>query len=277
MHYFEKFDIKVFDKFIDKFAERYVKQRSELYASINEDQLKQLESINCGFDIKDLIKIIRQNSVAIDPWREKGEKPPVLNDIYRSDLGELLTTYYFEERISEDRRFLIPFKNITYRERYDLPGRGIDAIGYRMDGSKINLLIGEAKVSSQKVNPPHVVDKTDDSIYNTQKSHHDNSAMVLQRLTDYLHRLPVSTHFCALAGVVLLMNKGDSQKYDITYGCGLVRDYRCVDESKDFGKMKSAAHEFEPGRIDFTIFSFTEKTIDETVDLFYQKVKELAK
>ena len=40
--------------------------------------------------------------------------------------------------------------------------------------------------------------------------------------------------------------------------------------------MKTLAHEFEPGIIDFVIFSFTEKNIDETVELFYQKVKELA-
>mgnify|MGYP001511685893 CR=1 FL=1 len=33
--------------------------------------------------------------------------------------------------------------------------------------------------------------------------------------------------------------------------------------------------QFEPGLVDFAIFSFTEKTIDETVDLFYQKVKEM--
>ena len=73
------------------------------------------------------------------------------------------------------------------------------------------------------------------------------------------------------------MTKGNSDKYEITYGCGLVRDFNCVDESKDFGKMKSLVHEFEPGNVEFVIFSFTEKTIDETVELFYQKVKELTK
>ena len=46
-----------------------------------------------------------------------------------------------------------------------------------------------------------------------------------------------------------------------------------MNEAKDFGKMQSLAHEFEPGLVDFAIFSFTEKTIDETVDLFYQKSK----
>ena len=275
MHHFDKFDIRVYDKFIEKFADRYIKQRSELFGGINEELLGLVESADCGFDLNYLLRIVKQNSVTSDPKREKGENPSAFKDIFRSDLGELLTTYYFEEKISEDRRFLIPIKNITYRERFDLPGRGFDAIGYRNETDKVNILIGEAKVSSQKVNPPHVVDKNDDSIYKSQKSHHDDTGMVLQRLTDYLRRLPYNNHFLVIAGVVINMKQGNTDKYDITYGCGLVRDYKCVDETKDFGKMRSLSHEFELGMVDFAIFSFTEKTIDETVDLFYQKVKEM--
>lgn len=275
VNHFDKIDIRVFDRFIEKFADRYIRQRSELFDGISEDVLEQAESTECGFDLSSLLKVIRQNSVAPDLKRDNGGKPLAFKDIYRSDLGELLTTYYFEEKISEDRRFLIPIKNISYRERFDLPGRGFDAIGYRTEPDKVNVLIGEAKVSSQKENPPHVVDKNDDSIYMSQKSHHDNTGMVLQRLTDYLRRLPSNNHFLVIAGVVINMEKRNTDRYDITYGCGLVRDSQCVDETKDFGKMQSLSHEFEPGMIDFAIFSFTEKTIDETVELFYQKVKEM--
>ena len=276
MNHFDKFDIRVFEKFIEKFADRYIKQRSELFCGISEELLEQAEAVECGFDIGSLLKIVRQNSVASDPQRDAGGKPVAFKDIYRSDLGELLTTYYFEEKISEERRFLIPLKNISYRERPDMPGRGFDAIGYRTELDKVNVLIGEAKVSSQKENPPHVVDKSEDSIYMSQKSHHDNTGMVLQRLTDYLRRLPSNNnHFLVIAGVVINMKMRNTDRYDITYGCGLVRDYQCVDETKDFGKMRSLSHEFEPGIVDFVIFSFTEKTIDETVELFYQKVKEM--
>ncbi len=275
MNHFDKLDIRIFDRFIDKFADRYIRQRSELSSGISEELLNQAESVGCDFDLYALLKIIRQNSVAIDPAREIGDKPLVFKDIYRSDLGELLMTYYFEEKIEESRRFLIPIKNISYRERFDLPGRGFDAIGYRECGNKVNILIGEAKVSSQNVNPPNVVDVNDDSIYKSQKMHHDESNIVIQRLTDYLRRISSSKHFAVIAGVVINMQAGNIDKYDITYGCGLVRDYKCVDETKDFGKMQSSAHEFAPGSIDFAIFSFTEKTIDETVELFYQKVQEM--
>lgn len=278
MNYFDKIDVRVFDKFIEKFAARYIEQRTKMSSAISNESLTLAKSLDCEFDVDNLLEIIKRNSTAKDFDREAGKQPEVLKDIYRSDLGELLTTYYFEEKVEENRRFLIPLKNITYRERYDMPGRGIDAIGYRMDKSKTNILIGEAKVSAQKSNPPSVVDANKYSIYQTQKTYHDNEEIVVQRLSDYVRRLSASSeHFIAIAGVVINMTKGNTDKYEITYGCGLVRDFNCVDESKDFGKMKSLVNEFKPGNVEFVIFSFTEKTIDETVELFYQKVKELTK
>ena len=276
MNHFDKIDVRVFDKFIEKFAARYIEQRTKMSSAISNESLTLAKSLDCEFDVDNLLEIIKRNSTAKDFDREAGKQPEVLKDIYRSDLGELLTTYYFEEKVEENRRFMIPLKNITYRERYDMPGRGIDAIGYRMDKSKTNILIGEAKVSAQKSNPPSVVDANKDSIYQTQKTYHDNEEIVVQRLSDYVRRLSASSeHFIAIAGVVINMAKGNSDKYEVTYGCGLVRDFNCVDESKDFGKMKALDHEFKPGNVEFVIFSFTEKTIDETVELFYQKVKEL--
>ena len=153
-------------------------------SAITNESITLAKSLDCEFDVDNLLEIIKQNSTAKDFDREAGKQPEVLKDIYRSDLGELLTTYYFEEKVEENRRFLIPLKNITYRERYDMPGKGIDAIGYRMDKSKTNILIGEAKVSTQKSNPPSVVDANKDSIYQTQKTYHDNEEIVVQRLSD---------------------------------------------------------------------------------------------
>ena len=41
--------------------------------------------------------------------------------------------------------------------------------------------------------------------------------------------------------------------------------------------MNSHVEEFRPGEVDFAIFTFTEKTISEAVDLFYKKVRELTR
>lgn len=276
MNTFSKFDVRVFDKFIDKFAEKYIEQRKALSSVGIDEALKVSEGLGTGFDLSQIKTIVKQNAVYIDPIREKGGTPNPVNDIYRSDLGELLTTYYFEEKLDEGHRYIIPAKNISTRERYDMPGRGIDAIGYRIkeDGT-YELLIAEAKVSSQKQNPPAVVDQTDDSIYKTHKKYHDNSDTLKQRLIEFSKNLDAKDVIAIMFFVIDIENK--TNNCEITYGCGLVRDYTCVDETKDFGKMKSNANEFEPRNIHFAILSFTEETIDSTIDLFYKKVRELTK
>lgn len=273
---FKKIDVRVFDKFLDKFAEKYIEQRTALSSSVIEEALKVSEGLGTGFDLSQIKSIVKQNAVYIDPIREKGDTPDPVNDIYRSDLGELLTTYYFEEKLDDGQRYIIPVKNISTRERYDMPGRGIDAIGYRIkeDGT-YELLIAEAKVSGQKQNPPAVVDQTSDSIYKTHKKYHDNPDTLKQRLVEFSKNLDTKDVIAIMFFVISLENK--TNNCEITYGCGLVRDYTCVDETKDYGKMQSNANEFDPGNIHFAILSFTEETIDSTIDLFYKKVQELTK
>lgn len=271
---FTFFEVKVFDAFIKKFAERYVHQRSEM----NHDIIDRATSLDCGMDITALQRVIRKNSCFFDPERETGRVPSPLKDIFRSDLGEILTTYYFEEKLPEGERYVIPLKNISERERYDMPGRGIDAIGYRKeaDGS-YSILLSESKVSDEKKNPPQVVNSTSDSLYKTQKTHHDNLPLVLQRLTEYVRHLSTCESFIVLGCIIIWMEKGESEKFRFTYGCGLVRDTVCANKERDFGKMKSNTEEFRPGTVDFVIFSFTQKTISETVDLFYRKIMEIIK
>ena len=272
---FIKHDVPVIDSFIEKFARRYIEQRSQTNADIDTLSESQLFASH-GFDSSFLKDIISKNSVALDFKREQGEKPVVLRDIYRSDLGELLMTYYFEEKIEEGSRFIIPLKNITYRERDDMPGRGMDAIGYRVGENKIEILLGEAKVSAQKKNPPDVVHVTDDSIYKTQKIYKNNLDVVVRRLTDFSKRLNIKD--AEIIGLAILnIDAEKEENYSITFGCTLIRDYTCVDDKKDFGKMKSKQKEFEQDNIHFSILSFVEYDIEQTVQMFYEKVQELIK
>lgn len=273
MHVHQKTDVPVTDSFIQKFAERYLEQRSQTvfdYTTLNQGALFD----NLGFDTEVLRNIVKKNAVAVDKNRERGIQPLVLNDIYRSDLGELLMTYYFEEKLPDGERFIIPLKNITFRERADMPGRGLDAIGYKHSDGKIEILLGEAKVSEAKQSPPAVVDATDDSIYKTQKHHYNNLPVVIQRLSDFARRLN-GQDATMLGFAIVNMSLGMDNKYSITYGCTLIRDYECVNDQTDFGKMKTNAVEFEPGEVHFSVLSFQNKTIQETVGLFYEKVQEL--
>ena len=270
MFEFVKLDVKVFDKFIKKFSERYISERAE--TQVNLDSLDSSQLDDCGFNVEKLKQVIRKNAVAVDLKREQGLTPAILNDIYRSDLGELLMTYYFEEKIGEDKRFIIPLKNISSRELVQFPGRSLDAIGYRIDKGLFNILLGEAKVSEQKKTPPDVVHLTDDSIYKSQKKHHEDLPMVIQKLSDYCRKLGAED-FVTFACAVLYMETGQTDKYSLTFGCALIRDYTCCNGS-DFGKMQTNVSEFDPNDVHFVVLSFTQKTISETVDLFYKEVQK---
>ncbi len=270
-----KHDIKVMDSFIDKFARKYIEQRSQTNTDISSLSNSQMFKTS-GFDTSLLEGIITKNSVAHDFKREKGVKPKVLQDIYRSDLGELLMTYYFEDKLDESSRYVIPLKNITYRERDDMPGRGLDVIGYKTNDNKIDILLGEAKVSAEKKHPPAVVDKTNDSIYATQKKYNDDLDLIVRRLSDYCRRLDAKN--AEIVGLAILnIDSKKTEKYSITFGCTLIRDFTCVDSKNDFGKMKSNTTKFNPNKIHFSVLSFTEKEIEQTVQLFYEKVQELVK
>lgn len=274
-HKFAKEDVSVSDKFIIKFSEMYIKQRSQTrfsYDTIDESLLFQKH----GFDSTQLKKVITKNSVAQDLIREAGQiHKTVLTDIYRSDLGELLLTYYFEDKLPESERFIIPHKNITNRELAAQPGRGLDAVGYRIDNDRISLLVGEGKVSHQTKNPPDVVDYTKDSIFNTQTKFKNNKELLINRLSDYSRSL---TDEAAekIGLVLLLLDFGKESEFDLVFGCSLLRDVSCVKVNEDYGKFYTQQTDFDPHHITFCIMSL-DKNIKDTIDLFYDKVQELCK
>jgi hypothetical protein len=274
MHKYVKMDVKVIDSFIQKFANRYLEQRS-LTKSDYKDIGESASFRDIDFDTNKLRQIIMKNAIPIDKKREQGLKPAILNDIYRSDLGELLMTYYFEEKLPESERFVIPLKNITFRELAEQPGGGLDAIGYKYSDGVVEILLGEAKVSTDKKSPPAVVDSKSDSLYKTQLKHKNDIQTTIRRLTDYAKRLGAEEREILL-GATYCIELQLTDLFSITYGCTLIRDHSCVNETTDFGKLKSNKADFEPGSVHFSILSFSNKSMDETVDLFYQKVQELA-
>lgn len=271
MHTFFKDDLKVTPAFVEKFAQRYINQRTEKITDVASLTASVVFN-KTGFDTKALEKIINSNLVAIDQKRNKDKTPAIINDIYRSDLGEMLMTYYFEEKIIPDH-FNIPIKNISYRELADQPGRGLDALGYNEKNDRINLLFGEAKVSAEKKNPPQVVDVSGDSIYNTQLKYHSDKSKVLAKLSDAYKRMGYKDA-SVIGAAILAIEQDLDDIVTLTYGCVLIRDSSCVDYEKDYGKMKSEEANFNPNHIHFSILAF-DKTIEETVQLFYLKVQEL--
>lgn len=273
-HIFQKMDIKADDAFLKEFADMYVKQRTDSLTPVK-DLTMSFGFKSTDFDTSKLEEIIKRNVIAEDKKREAGETPSVLNDIYRSDLGELLLTYYFEEKIDTSLRFKIPAKNITTRELSHLPGRGMDAIGYRRKSDKINLLLGEAKVSESIDSPPSVVHTSSDSIFSTHSKHKDNKKETLKKLSEYYKRL-TSVDAVNIGFAIWAIENNIDEHYEITFGCVLIRDYSCLNAKTDYGKMKSEVKSFEPHNVHFGLLSFKDKKISDVVGLFYKEVYKIA-
>lgn len=269
-----KEEVEVSDAFIEKFAKRYIQQRSECQSNLNSIPINSLID-GLPFSTDFIQKVIEKNTVFVDIAREAGGVPPALQDIYRSDLGEMLLTYYFEEKIAAPERFHIPLKNITFRELAGLPGRGLDAIGYRIINDKVELLIGEAKVSTQKKNPPAVVHDADDSIWQTQVKFKNDRSLLVQRLSDYAKRLSAE-HVAPIMAAIVSMEYSLDDTFDIVFGCALIRDHDCMKVNEDFGVFYTRQTDFDPYQLSFCILNF-DKNIGDTVDLFYKKVRALCK
>ena len=268
-HIFKKIDLEITDTSIEYYARKYLELRSRIV--FNPDSLSDDPRFKgFGFSTEKIKEIIQTNTI---PRRESTEP---FRDIYRSDLGELLLTAYFDREYPEDgeEEYIIPLKNIWDRELNDLPGRGFDLVGYKeLNDEKLELLLGEGKVSEAKSNPPGVVHSSDDSIYHTQKRYLDDKEEIIRKLSNHVKKLgsedalPFNIIICAL-------ETGKDESYQIVYGCCLVRDNECVDGERDFGKLKSKKEEFEPGKVHFVMPTF-DNSIMDTVNRFHSIVQTL--
>lgn len=259
---FKDIDINTSEKkFVEYFAKEYIKLRSGKNHNITSNPIFN----NSGFDVSELQKTILKGSVKKSLQLNNGKLNP--KDLYRSELGEMLMTYYFEKKLEESERFVIPVKLIADKETAEMPSRGIDCIGFREEEDKIHLLLGEAKVSDEKKNPPQVVKQ----IYETQKILTEQEKLV-EKLSDFSKKIP-DTYYGKFITLIAFIVFGKTINYSITYGCTLVRDKDCVNINSDFGKMKTNQSEFDPHNIHFVIMCFKDQTIDDTVKNFFEEVQ----
>ncbi len=260
---FEVKNITVSDEYITNLANKYIELRSKFIVDEDHPIFK-----NLGFSTDALKEIIRQSS---KPIRVGDDKRKAYNDIYRSDLGELLLTIYFEEEQATEN-FILPLKNLWDRELVDLPGRGFDGIGYRTSLGKIELLLGEAKVSNED-STPQVVDSKEDSIFKTHLKNRTDKAYLERRIANYAKKL-TGDHAAVMHYVLFCLSTDNNTAFEVVYGCCLVRDSSCLNDPKDFGKLKTETDSFRPGKVQFAIYSY-DKNIEYVIDLFHSKIDAL--
>ena len=268
-NFYNSFDVDPTDAFCDQLAQRYVDLRSKVDFDYSE-----LDGMNpyagLTFSSDKIKAIIEKHSVS------KKRHPIKHLDVCRSDLGELLMLQVFDQDAGMDgsgqhSRFCIPVKNISIRERPDLPGRGLDILGYRYSGN-VELLLGEAKLSEEKNNPPAVVHTSKDSLYKAHKMHIADKSELMAKIASVAKRCSLEDATPLLAALVSLDH--DLDKHSLVLGCCLVRDSHCVKIDEDYGKLMTHHLEFLPHRIEFVIPVLLEK-VEEVADRFISKVTAL--
>lgn len=275
-HKFRDFRInkEITDSFVDRYAEEYINLRSG--GPFEAESLAQSGLVDdLDFDTSTIERLFQRHTMPERIRAIAGDRNSY-RDIFRSDLGEMLLTYYFERGIESvtfqsgmEKAFTIPLKNIYDRETNHLPGRGLDLVGYRIEPT-LTLLLGEAKASHEKRNPPQVVNQANDSIYHSQKKNKDDSSYLIKRLANFAKKLR-GNDFTALSAILLHLDQGNSNGFHTVYGCCLVRDDSCVKVPGDYGKLDSRRAEFEPGEVHFVIPIF-ELPLHDVVDLFHGAV-----
>jgi hypothetical protein len=178
-------------------------------------------------------------------------------DVLRSDLGEMVLGLLCETHYGS--RY--GYRSIRDRETIQLPGRGIDQIGVELaqevdrEGrtrTMITLVLGEAKVSSDKRHPPGVVDTGADCLRAQHLGHladRDGTANKIWR----------ASQACGDAETVKILRIAAqnfrhkvTDRFQIVCASVMLRPER-IATAADFGSFRSNPDDYTPGQIRFLL------------------------
>lgn len=150
------------------------------YVKLRTDTISLLEEVRAdGIQVLATDELLKRIKKATIPERGKGNF-----DVVRSDFGEVLCYLILERQYNT--RF--GYKSLRERELTQQPGRGIDAVGVE-EGTKLTVVLGETKVSSEGCSPPQVVDTAKDSLRQQHLGHLKNRKTTSAKIWDIARRV----------------------------------------------------------------------------------------
>jgi hypothetical protein len=190
-------------------------------------------------------------------------------DVLRSDFGEMILALHGELEYG----YCYGYRPVRDRELPGQPGRGIDQIGVKavIDSSsgltKIALILGEAKVSSDKNSPPAVVDTADDCLRKQHLFHLNNRTITCDKVVNAGRRCAdrETQRNLLLAGELLRVGRLD--RLDIICHSLVVRP-KSLSSVSDFGTFKTSVSDFAPGVIRFIIFRLPDDDLEGMISKF---------
>ena len=174
--------------------EEYLRLRTNLTVPLEEGLTDGITVL----DPSEIAKYLRRYSV---PVYEPGNF-----NVVRSDFGEILSYRVLEEMFGTQ----FPHKPIRSRELINRPGRGLDAVGVE-SGEQITIVICEAKVSSEDVSPPRVVDTNNDGLRVQHRGHMQNRQATLAKLWEQSRQATNTPARALLMSALLRLEHGKDE------------------------------------------------------------------
>lgn len=226
----------------------YEDLRTQCTVAINPDALAEAT----GFGMAELSARL---AAAVVPPRGSGNF-----DIVRSDFGESLAYLVLDDAFGTE----FAYRSVRDRERIEMPGRGIDAVGVERTEPP-TLVLCETKVSNEDQHPPGVVDASADGLRKQHLGH-------LEALTEETAR---KVWNCARFArteetqilffrVATLLSEGCLDDLRIVAACFLVRPQDVFDHT-DFGTFHAVPEDFAPASVRFLVATVP-GPVDDVVD-----------
>ncbi len=206
---------------------------------------KQLDET--GFSEKDIEKHIK-NLLKVSIPVENNVSDVNNFSVQRSEFAEILASICLEELF----KTTMPVSNIKYKELSDRSSRGIDILGYETDGSNLSLIICEVKASSDKNNPPGVVDSGKDCLRNQLITYISDKNKTLDRINTLRKKCMDLENKKIMTKISMLWGKQDHSQLNVVLCPVLIREKDKYDV-KDFGSFRQKPSDFNPGKIRYLI------------------------
>ncbi|HEY4453179.1 MAG TPA: hypothetical protein VGN81_02605 [Pseudonocardiaceae bacterium] len=168
--------------------------------------------------------------------------------VVRSDLAEVILALVGETVYGS--RY--GYRSVRDRELVQRPGRGIDQIGVEVAPTHLTLVLGEAKVSTEKKSPPGVVDRGDDCLRAQHLAHLHNRDATADKVWAASRRCADQQTQQLLRIAAELFRRRIDDKIRIVASSLLVRP-STARTPQDFGSFHRASADFQPAHIRFLL------------------------
>jgi hypothetical protein len=243
---------------LDQVARNYIDLRACCATPLRDISLDGID----GWDLSRLKARVQQATI---PQYKGGNF-----DVVRSDFGEVLLYGLLEQLYRTE----LGYKSVRDRELTQLPGRSIDAVGVEgAIGAGLTLVLGEAKVSDDKSQPPAVVDKKEDSLRNQFLAHLKERETTTNKVVDQARRVldpDLRDRFFAAA---LLF---EEQRFDQirVVACAVLVRSNALAAKADYGSFAKKPKDFGPATIRFHRVLLP-AAVDEIVKLWHDAIKRV--